>query len=187
MTTSDVQENVFISGTVLLAAAGWWIANSFKHWSIASIIAFFPSSSLAMQSSNTAQNRCGLLIVDDVWNMNPGRRWDGMMSWIEAKSSCTYFERSRVPFLKVGYLLLVEILTSLAKKKTCRERMSINVWLHWMHLLATISLSAIRAVQRLRDFLLSIRLKARLSVHTFLTNISCDLRGQHNMNEAFTK
>lgn len=40
-----------------------------------------------------------------------------MMSWIREKSSCTYFERSRVPSLKVGYLVLVEILTSLAKKK----------------------------------------------------------------------
>lgn len=89
------------------------------------------SSSVAMQSSNTAQNRCGLLIVDDVWNRNPGWQWDGTMSWIKAKASCMYFERSRVPFLKVGYLLLVEILTSLAKKKKkCRERTSISVWIH---------------------------------------------------------
>lgn len=38
MTTSDVRENVFISETVLLPAMGWWITNSFKRWSIASII-----------------------------------------------------------------------------------------------------------------------------------------------------
>lgn len=80
------------------------------------------SSSVAMQSSNTAQNQIRLLIVDDVWNMNPDWQWDGTMSWIKAKASCMYFERSRVPFLKVGYLLLVEILTSLAKKKKSAGR-----------------------------------------------------------------
>lgn len=144
------------------------------------------SSSVAMQSSNTAQNQCGLLIVDDVWNRNPGWQWDGTMSWIKAKASCMYFERSRVPFLKVGYLLLVEILTSLAKKKKVQgenEHQCVNS--PWMHLVATVSLPAMWAVQRLKVFLLSIRLKGWSSVHTFLTNIGYVLRGQHNMKEAF--
>lgn len=100
----------------------------------------FSSSSVAMQSSNTVRNRCGLLIVDDVWNVNPGWQWDGTMSWIKAKASCMYFERSRVPFLKVGYLLLVEILTSLAKKKEKKvqwesEHQCVNsLRMHWLRL-----------------------------------------------------
>lgn len=140
MTTSDVQENVFISGTVRLAAAGWWITNSFKLWSIASIIAFF-SFFCCNASSNMARNQCSQLIVDDGWNVNPGWQWDGTMSWIKAKASCMYFERSRVPFLKVGYLLLVEILTSLAKKKKKKkvqgesEHRCVNsLWMHWLRL-----------------------------------------------------
>lgn len=92
------------------------------------------------------------LFIDHVWNMNPGWQWNGTLSWIKAKASCMYFERSRVPFLKVGCLLSVEILTSLAKKKKKVQGENKHQCVNslWMHLVVTVSLPAMWGVQRLK-------------------------------------
>lgn len=141
------------------------------------LLPFLPSSSLAMQSSNTAQDRCSLLIVDAVWKMNPGCRWDGMMSWIEAKPFCTYFGRSRVPFpqSRVPPFSGNPDLISQMKKKGKSAGKNEHQCVNSLDAFACNCFSRCkRADRRLRDFLLSIRLKGRLSVHTFLTNIGCN-------------